>query len=478
MGRMAFQARNLSRASENLRPDAAGPRLQHHLCLAGSLVSAGLKGVVVDMIRHRMADIVVSTGQHRGSGLLRVARLPALHGHPPGGRPGAPALHIDRIYDTFIDEDELRECDMTVARIADGLEPRALFLPRVHRGDGGVFSRSGGADGRDRPGRFEKAPSSPGVQRLLRGFGLVQHQSVRKGLPCVTIDSARGLPGADEHQGGVGPDRLFMVGGGGPKNFGAGHGGRRRGAREGSPDAQYAIQLTVADDATARCPGPRSARLVLGKSGHGFRADGVRRSHGHHAAFGFGGIPRGRVAGPPPEEPRGSIAHEPAGRSHPPDDEEIERLLARPKRPDSAQVRDVLAKAREARGLTPREVSVLFGISDPELSRRAVRRGACRQGPHLREASRPVRPSLHFEPLRKRVRLLRLSRPKQGDQRRAHDLRGDRERDAGARVPGAQAGSGRGRRVLSQERPRLRPRGGSTPCIPSAAARGRSAGST
>jgi 2-iminoacetate synthase len=50
-----------------------------------------------------------------------------------------------------------------------------------------------------------------------------------------------------------------------------------------------------------------------------------------------------------------------------PDDEEIERLLARPKRPDSAQVRDVLAKAREARGLTRGEVSVLFGISDPEL---------------------------------------------------------------------------------------------------------------
>ena len=31
---------------------------------------------------------------------------------------------IDRIYDTFIDEDELRVCDLTVAEIADSLPPR------------------------------------------------------------------------------------------------------------------------------------------------------------------------------------------------------------------------------------------------------------------------------------------------------------------------------------------------------------------
>ena len=33
-------------------------------------------------------------------------------------------LHIDRIYDTYIDEDELRICDDTTAKIFDSLEPR------------------------------------------------------------------------------------------------------------------------------------------------------------------------------------------------------------------------------------------------------------------------------------------------------------------------------------------------------------------
>jgi deoxyhypusine synthase len=33
-------------------------------------------------------------------------------------------LHIDRIYDTLIDEDDLRVCDETTREIADSLEPR------------------------------------------------------------------------------------------------------------------------------------------------------------------------------------------------------------------------------------------------------------------------------------------------------------------------------------------------------------------
>src|SRR4030066_345410 len=33
-------------------------------------------------------------------------------------------LHIDRIYDTYIDEDELRICDETTAKIFNSLKPR------------------------------------------------------------------------------------------------------------------------------------------------------------------------------------------------------------------------------------------------------------------------------------------------------------------------------------------------------------------
>src|SRR5438105_14255231 len=96
------------------------------LCLAGSLFSAGLKNVIVDLVRHNMVDAIVSTGaiivdqdffealgfkHYKGEinmddGLLR-------------------RLAIDRIYDTYIDEDQLRVCDSTWAEIADKLQQRS-----------------------------------------------------------------------------------------------------------------------------------------------------------------------------------------------------------------------------------------------------------------------------------------------------------------------------------------------------------------
>ena len=79
-------------------------------------------------------------------------------------------LHIDRIYDTLIDEDELRICDETTQQIADELAAAALFLARVHPRDGRVPGKRARQDGRlDRAGRLRggRADLLPGVFRLL-----------------------------------------------------------------------------------------------------------------------------------------------------------------------------------------------------------------------------------------------------------------------------------------------------------------------
>src|SRR5688500_6502683 len=62
MRSMAYSARDLARAA-----DIYDRMLRDHdcgviLCLAGSLISAGLKQVFVDLIRNRMVDAIVSTG--------------------------------------------------------------------------------------------------------------------------------------------------------------------------------------------------------------------------------------------------------------------------------------------------------------------------------------------------------------------------------------------------------------------------------
>src|ERR1019366_4925915 len=125
MGHMAFQARNLNRAAEIYNRMIEDEDCAIILCLAGSLISAGLKQVIIDLLENRMVDAIVSTGanivdqdffealgfrHYQGSAMLDDNTLRD--------------LAIDRIYDTLIDEDELRVCDHTIGEIADSLEHR------------------------------------------------------------------------------------------------------------------------------------------------------------------------------------------------------------------------------------------------------------------------------------------------------------------------------------------------------------------
>ena len=43
-------------------------------------------------------------------------------------------LHIDRIYDTYIDEDELRICDDTCAKIFNSHGTETIFIKRISLG--------------------------------------------------------------------------------------------------------------------------------------------------------------------------------------------------------------------------------------------------------------------------------------------------------------------------------------------------------
>ena len=41
--------------------------------------------------------------------------------------------YIDRIYDTYIDEEELQACDQTICDIANTLEPKILYFKRIYK---------------------------------------------------------------------------------------------------------------------------------------------------------------------------------------------------------------------------------------------------------------------------------------------------------------------------------------------------------
>src|SRR5512142_1045068 len=60
-GKTAFQAKNLARACEIYDKMLKDRSCAVILCLAGSLFSAGLKKIVVDLIENNMVDAIVST---------------------------------------------------------------------------------------------------------------------------------------------------------------------------------------------------------------------------------------------------------------------------------------------------------------------------------------------------------------------------------------------------------------------------------
>jgi len=122
---MAFQARNLAVASEIYNKMLEDKKCTIILTLAGSLFSAGLKKVVYDMIDNNMVDVIVSTGAIIvDQDFFEALGFKHYIGTPEVDDDILMKNAIDRIYDTFIDEDELRICDMTIKEIANSINQK------------------------------------------------------------------------------------------------------------------------------------------------------------------------------------------------------------------------------------------------------------------------------------------------------------------------------------------------------------------
>jgi len=255
MGRMAYSARDLARATEIYNRMLADPDCGIILCLAGSLISAGLKKVFVEMIRSNMVDVVVATGANLvdqdffealGFRHYQAERILKTGVYDDQLR----ELHIDRIYDTLIDEDELRICDETVRQIADALPPRAYssreFLVAMgqHLADGAARSEESIVLEAYRQG----VPLfCPAFSDCSAGFGLVMHRAARRGEPTVAIDSAKDFDELTQIKILCKQTGLFMIGGGVPKNFAQDVVVAADVLGVPAPMHKYAIQITVAD---------------------------------------------------------------------------------------------------------------------------------------------------------------------------------------------------------------------------------------
>ncbi len=251
---MAFSARDLARAAEiydrMLRDGDCGVILT----LAGSLISAGLKQVFVDMIRNRMVDAIVSTGANivdqdffEGLGFRHYVAEERLKAGMDDGM--LRDLHIDRIYDTLIDEDELRVCDETMKQIADSMPPGAYSSREFIHEMGKHLAEHGKNRDSIVLAAYEHGVPifSPAFSDCSAGLGMIVHYHERGPGERAVFDSMKDFYELTQIKIRSGETGLFMIGGGVPKNFTQdivvaadilGH---------EAPMHKYAIQVTVAD---------------------------------------------------------------------------------------------------------------------------------------------------------------------------------------------------------------------------------------
>ena len=254
MADMAFQARNLGRAARIYDAMLADRECSVIVCMAGSLCSAGLREVFVDMVENRMVDAIVSTGanivdQDFFEGLGFKHYRGDIRADDDLLRRNA----IDRIYDTYINEDELRACDDTIGKLADEMlengGPRAVSSREFIR-EMGAYLVKNHPKNRSVVAAAYKADVPifvPAFSDCSAGFGLVYHQTQHPD-GYIALDSAADFRELTELKLKAGRTGLFMVGGGVPKNFAQDIVVAAEVLGHDAEMHRYAVQLTVADE--------------------------------------------------------------------------------------------------------------------------------------------------------------------------------------------------------------------------------------
>ena len=124
MAGMSIQARNVGLCGQVLSgmyQDKSRPTV--FLGLAGPLIAAGLRNVIRDLVTGGYVDVIVSTGAIMYQDIYQARGYHHYQGTPAADDIALRDLLIDRIYDTYVDEEKFWKTDIWCGRMADELPP-------------------------------------------------------------------------------------------------------------------------------------------------------------------------------------------------------------------------------------------------------------------------------------------------------------------------------------------------------------------
>lgn len=252
---MSFTARDTAAAAEILNQMISDKECTIILCVAGSTSAGGCMQIYADMVKYNMVDVVVATG----AAIVDMDFFEALgfrhyKGSPLVDDTKLRELYIDRIYDTFIDEEQLQVCDNTVKKIADSLAA-GPYSSREFIGEMGKYL----VENAEKTGSLVQTAYEndvpifcPAFSDSSAGFGLVAHQ-VENEQGHVSIDSVKDFRELTNIKIKSPVSGLFMVGGGVPKNFAQDTVVCAEVLGHAVDMHKYAVQITVADVRDGAC---------------------------------------------------------------------------------------------------------------------------------------------------------------------------------------------------------------------------------
>ncbi len=255
MEKMSFASRETANASNIFNEMIKDKECTIFLTLAGSTSAGGCMHIYRDMIKYNMVDAVVATG----ASIIDMDFFEALgFKHYQGSQfqddSELRKNYIDRIYDTYIDEDELQMCDKIICEIADNLKPRS-YTSREFIHEIGKYLKK---NAKKKNSLIETAYDNevpifcPAFTDSSAGFGLVMHQEKNQ-KKHLTIDSIREFRELTEIKIRSKGSGLFMIGGGVPKNFIQDTVICAELLGKKVDMHKYAIQITVADSRDGAC---------------------------------------------------------------------------------------------------------------------------------------------------------------------------------------------------------------------------------
>ena len=255
MKKMSFTSRDTAKAAEIYNEMINDKDCAIFLTIAGSTSAAGCMNLYSDLVKYNMVDAIVATG----ASIIDMDFFESLgFKHYQGNQFQDDKVlrenYIDRIYDTYIDEDELQKCDKIIGEIADKLEPRP-YTSREFIKEIGKYLKT---NAKKKESLIEVAYDNnvpifcPAFTDSSAGFGLVMHQE-RNPKKHITIDSIREFRELTEIKIKSKGSGLFMIGGGVPKNFIQDTVICAELLGKNVDMHKYAIQITVADSRDGAC---------------------------------------------------------------------------------------------------------------------------------------------------------------------------------------------------------------------------------